>query len=140
MKSCWFLLAFAPALLQGQNQPLPSLPNPDTDRPQSRNEKEADWPRIQTLPNGMVLVQTRPNWFQSPKQKRFDWQQTNTQPRPVLNPETQPGVSTCVVPLLAVPVNPNADRKMPMLNPPKSKSESAGIVKGLPPCWNGRLK
>lgn len=134
MKSRWFLLAFAPALLQGQNQAGSPLPNSDTDRPQLRSENEADWPRIQTLPNGMVLVQTRPNWNQALKQKPFDWQLTNTQPQPVLNLDTQPRASTCVVPLLVVPVNPNTDTKMPVLNPPRSKSESAGIVKGLPPC------
>lgn len=106
------------------------MPNPDTDRPLLRDEKEADWPRIQTLPNGMVLAQTRPNWFQ----------QANAQPQPVLNLETLPRASTCVVPLLAVPVNPNADRKMPVLHPPKFKSESAGIVKGLPPCSNSSSK
>jgi hypothetical protein len=133
MKSCWFLLAFASALLQGQDQPGVLLPKPGTDRPQALKEKPFDWSLIQSQPNGFLSTETQPNWVQALRQKRFDWQLTNTQPPTVLNPETQPRVSTCVVPLLVVPVNPNTDPKM-LINPPKFKSENAGIVKGLPPC------
>ena len=139
MRRCWFLLALTPALLQGQTRPGPSLPSPDSGRPQSRNEK-ADWPRIQTLPNGMVLVQTRPDWNYALKQKPFDWQQINTQPGAAIDLGTEPRASTCVVPLLEVPVNPNPDPKMPVLHPPQFKSESAEIVKGLPTCPSGRSK
>jgi len=47
--------------------------------------------------------------------------------------QTTPDARTCAVPLLVVPVNPNIDRKM-VIHPPKSAFESAGIIKGLPPC------
>jgi len=140
MKRYWFLLALTPALLRGQNQSGPSLPSPDTNPPQWRTEKEPDWPRIQTLPNGMVLVQTQPSWAQALQQRSFDWQLTNTEPRPVLSLQSEPRASTCVVPLLTVPLNPNTDPKMPVLKPPTFKSDSAAIVKGLPPCRSDRLK
>jgi len=139
MRSCWFFLAFAPALLQGQDQPGSLLPKPDTDRPQALQERPFDWPLIQSQPNTVLNPEMENSWAQAPGQKRFDWQLTNTQPRTVLNPETQPRVSTCVVPLLLVPVNPKTDPKM-VIKPPKFKSESAGIVKGLPPCRSDRLK
>jgi len=102
-------------------------------------EKPCDWPQMNSQPNGVLNPETGPDWAQALRQKRFDWQLTNTQPPTVLYPETQPRVSTCVVPLLVVPVDPNTDPKM-LINPPKFKSESAGIVKGMPPCSNRRLK
>jgi len=139
MRSCWFFLAFASTLLQGQDQPGVLLPKLDTDRPQALKEKPFDWPLIQAQPNSAFNPEMQNSWAQALGQKRFDWQLTNTQPHMILIPETQPRVSTCVVPLLVVPVNPNTDPKM-LINPPRHKSEGAGIVKGLPPCSNGRLK
>ena len=135
----WCLLAFASALLQGQDQPGVLLPKPGTDQTQALREKPFDWPLIQSQPNSVLNLETEPNWYQALKQKRFDWRLTNTQPGTVFNLEAQPRESTCVVPLLVVPVDPNTDPKM-LINPPKSKSESAGIVKGLPPCRNSSSK
>jgi hypothetical protein len=136
MKSGWFLLVFASALLQGQDQPGVLLPKPDTHRPQALQGEALDWPLIQSQPNSVLTPGMKNNWAQALGQNRFDWQLTNTQPRLVLIPEIPPRVSTCVVPLLLVPVNPKTDPRM-VINPPKFKSESAGIVKGLPSCSNG---
>lgn len=56
--------------------------------------------------------------------------------RPALTPRS----STCAVPLLRAPINPNVDHKMPILKPPKSPAEGAEIVKGPPPCPSDRSR
>jgi hypothetical protein len=40
----------------------------------------------------------------------------------------------CSVPLLAAPVDPNVDPKMPVLKPPAENIDRMPVVKGLPPC------
>jgi hypothetical protein len=141
MKSCWFFLVFVfpSAVGRGQDQPGGLLSKPDTDRPQALNERPFDWSMLNSQPNGVLNQETDPNWAEASRQKRFDWLRTNTQQRTVFSLGLEPRTSTCVVPLLVVPVNPNTDLKM-LINPPRSKFESSGIVKGLPPCANGRLK
>lgn len=57
-----------------------------------------------------------------------------------VRPAVAPRARTCVAPLLAAPVPTDVDSKMPILHPPESISESAEIVKGLPPCWDDKLK
>ena len=70
----------------------------------------------------------------------FTWQRANAKPNYIANLEDQPRPSTCAVPLLAVPLDPNPDPNMPVLHPPKSPIENAEIVKGVPPCPKDRLK
>ena len=40
----------------------------------------------------------------------------------------------CAVPLLAVPVDPNLDLKMPVLKTPGGNVDRMPVAKGLPPC------
>jgi hypothetical protein len=40
----------------------------------------------------------------------------------------------CSVPLLAVPVDPNVDLKMPVLKTPAENIDNMPVAKGLPPC------
>ena len=40
----------------------------------------------------------------------------------------------CSVPLLAVPVDPNIDLKMPVLKTPAENIDHMPVAKGLPPC------
>jgi hypothetical protein len=49
-------------------------------------------------------------------------------------PETAFLASTCAVPLLAAPINPNVDPAMPVLRPRKTEPESGGIIKPMSAC------
>ncbi len=66
-----------------------------------------------------------PNWFQW---KKF----ASVQPRTINLSSSVPQV--CSVPLLAVPIDPNVDLKMPVLKAPAENLDNMLVAKGLPPC------
>ena len=67
-----------------------------------------------------------PNWFQW---KKF----ATVQPRTFAF-SSRPAQPVCSVPLLAAPVDPNVDLKMPVLKEPAGNIDNMPIAKGLPPC------
>ena len=104
MKRCLFVLVYAAAAMWGQDRPFVVLKDPLPDADQLKSFEDA-----------------------------FRRGEMKIAPNAVLF-ETAPVTQTCVVPLLAAPINPNADRTMPVVRPPKLRSENAGVAKGLPPC------
>jgi hypothetical protein len=53
-----------------------------------------------------------------------------------IEPSTFPGVQprACAAPLLAAPIDPTVDWRMPALTTPVGNIDSMPIAKGLPPC------
>jgi hypothetical protein len=117
MKRCLFVLAFASVAMWGQDRAVIVVPDslPDADQLKSLDDA---FQRGNALPSGKVLF--------VPNARVLELEPTVP---------TTPDTRTCAVPLLVVPVNPNIDRKM-VVRPHKSAFESAGIVKGMPPCSN----
>lgn len=115
MKRCLFVWAFASVAMWGQDRALIVVPNslPGSDQLQSFQNA---FQRGNAFRGGKVIV-LPDTGFQ----------------------EFAPVARTCVVPLLAAPMNPNVDRKM-VIHPPESAFDSAGIVKGLPPCSSRAAK
>jgi len=112
MKRCLLALMFASGAALGQ-EPLPSsqldLQNLFAPKPQ---DKTLRWRFTQILPP------------------------VNAQPQVFFLPEKSVRVSPkmCVVPLLAVPVDPNIDPKMKLEKAPKENIDNMPIAEGLPPC------
>jgi hypothetical protein len=113
MKRCLFVLAFASVAVWGQNHTVVLVPNTLPDADQFKSFEDAFRPDALSHAKEMLL----PGLL-----------------------ETAPISRTCVVPLLAAPINPNAGQTMPVLHPPKLKSENAEVVKGLPPCASRTAK
>jgi hypothetical protein len=63
-----------------------------------------------------------------------DLPQVNAQPQVIFLLEESARVSTCVVPLLVVPVDPNVDPKMKLERVPKENIDNMPVADGLPPC------
>lgn len=130
MKRCVLMLAFASVALQGQDQPGLFLRKADPAWTQGMKQKLFDWPPTRTQPS----LEAAPNWTRAPKQRPFDWRLTNAQPGAFLHLETEPrAATTCVVPLLVVPVHPNIDSRM-IRKIPKSKVDEAALIQGMPTC------
>ena len=130
MKSWLLLLACVPCLSAAQD-PAHTLPSFDA---QAQAAVAApDWKTWNVQPNELWEWNRNP-----PGRKLFQWQLPNAWAQTPFHFEIGRLPGACVAPLLAAPVNPNTDPRMPMLHPPKSKSENAEITKGLPPCWSGR--
>lgn len=71
--------------------------------------------------------------FNAP-QSWFQWKKfASVQPRFLVLPSTR-APEVCAVPLLAAPVDPNVDLKMPQFKEPADNIDHMPIVKGLPPC------
>jgi hypothetical protein len=75
-----------------------------------------------------------------PKDRTQSWRFTqilppvNGQPRVFFVPEKSAAPTMCVVPLLAVPIDPNVDPKMKLEKAPKENIDNRPIAEGLPPC------
>ena len=130
MKRCVLMLAFASVALQGQDQPGLFLRKADPAWTQGLKQKLFDWPPATTQPS----LEVAPNWTPTQKQWPFDRRLAKVQPGTFLNLEAEPrAATTCVVPLLVVPVNPNIDSRM-ILKGPKSKIDEAAVFEGLQTC------
>jgi len=70
--------------------------------------------------------------FNAP-QSWFQWKKfASVQPRALAL--SMPAPQGCSVPLLAAPVDPNVDVKMPLLKEPAGNLDHMPVAKGLPPC------
>ena len=70
--------------------------------------------------------------FNAP-QSWFQWKKfASVQPRALAL--SMPAPQGCSVPLLAAPVDPNVDVKMPLLKEPAESLDHMPVAKGLPPC------
>lgn len=110
MKRCLFVLAVASVGMWGQDRTVVVVPDSLPDADQIKSFEDA-----------------------------FRRGETKIAPNAILF-ESAPVERICVVPLLAAQINPNVDLKMPVIHPPKFRSENAGIVKGLPPCERRAVK
>jgi len=128
MRCLLLLLAFASILLRGQDQPGVSPVEPNHSTPAQPAPKLLDW----------RFLNSQPDW--TGHMQLFTWQPANAKPNDIEFLEAPSRPSTCAVPLLPVPLDPNPDPNMPVLHPPKSPIENAEIVKGVPPCPKDRLK
>jgi len=130
MKRCVLMLVFASVALQGQDQPGLFLRKADPAWTQGLKQKLFDWPQTKTQPS----LEAAPNWIRTQKQWPFDWRLAEAQPGAFPHLETEPrAATTCVVPLLVVPVNPNIDSRM-IRKIPKSRAEDTAVIQGMPTC------
>jgi hypothetical protein len=110
MKRCLSVLAFACALMRGQDHTVVVVPNTRAGADQLKSFEDA-------FSRGKTILVPSLGLF-----------------------ETAPQANTCVVRLLAAPMDRDVDQTMPVYHPPKVNSEDAGIVKGLPPCASRTAK
>jgi len=71
--------------------------------------------------------------FHAP-QSWFQWKKFATVQPQRLTVFLDSAPQACSVPLLAVPVDPNVDLKMPVLKTPAENIDRMPVAKGLPPC------
>jgi hypothetical protein len=110
MKRCLLVLTFACVAMRGQDHTIVVVPNIAPDADQLKSFEDA-------FRRGKTIIVPSLGLF-----------------------ETAPKANTCVVRLLAAPMDPHVDQTMPVYHPHKVKSEDAGIVKGLPPCASRTAK
>jgi len=94
--------------------------------------------KLQTAQPGSFGIVKDPEWGRFTDPKNFAWQALRPKTQTLLALKTEPRTATCVVPLLSAPVNPNVDRNMPEVKTPSASQD--GVVTGLPPCRDGKVK
>ena len=71
--------------------------------------------------------------FRAP-QSWFQWKEFASVQPGTFNLLSNSAPQACSVPLLAAPVDPNVDLKMPVLKTPDKNLDHMPVAKGLPPC------